>query len=119
MREDLKAAARALLSSRSVTIAALVVLTLGRGVQLRSNDEQRSHRSDLCKSFFKKPAQETADQEAQREDRLTRCKLAAVGHPNRKGAAMYADAIGRSLKPLTDTGWLKQNAPPAVATPSP
>jgi len=97
----------------------LVVLTLGR-VQLRTNDEQRSHRSDLCKSFFKKPAQETADQEAQREDRLTRCKLAAVGHPNRKGAAMYADAIGRSLKPLiTDTGWLKQNAPAAVATPSP
>ena len=97
----------------------LVVLTLGR-VQLRTNDEQRSHRSDLCKSFFKKPAQETPDQEAQREDRLTRCKLAAVGHPNRKGAAMYADAIGRSLKPLiTDTGWLKQNAPAAVATPAP
>jgi lysophospholipase L1-like esterase len=97
----------------------LVLLTLGR-VQLRTNDEQRGHRSDLCKSFFKKPAQETADQEAQREDRLTRCKLAAVGHPNRKGAAMYADAIGRSLKPLiTDTGWLKQNAPAAIATPSP
>ena len=97
----------------------LVVLTLGR-VELRANDEQRGHRSDLCKSFFRKPAQETADQEAQREDRLTRCKLAAVGHPNRKGAAMYADAIGRSLKPLiTDTGWLKQKAPAAVATPSP
>lgn len=97
----------------------LVLLTLGR-VQLRTNDEQRGHRSDLCKSFFKKPAQETAEQEGQREDRLTRCKLAAVGHPNRKGAAMYADAIGRSLKPLiTDTGWLKQNAPAAVATPSP
>ncbi|HBB94740.1 MAG TPA: hypothetical protein DC054_05060 [Blastocatellia bacterium] len=97
----------------------LVLLTLGR-VQLRTNDEQRSHRSDLCKSFFRKPSQETADQEAQREDRLTRCKLAAVGHPNRKGAAMYADAIGRSLKPLiTDTGWLKQNAPAAVASPLP
>jgi lysophospholipase L1-like esterase len=97
----------------------LVLLTLGR-VQLRTNDEERGHRSDLCKSFFRKPAQETADQEAQREDRLTRCKLAAVGHPNRKGAAMYADAIGRSLKPLiTDKGWLKQNAPAAVATPTP
>jgi len=97
----------------------LVVLTLGR-VQLRTNDEQRGHRSDLCKSFFRKPTQETADQEAERADRLTRCKLAAVAHPNRKGAAMYADAIGRSLKPLiTDTGWLKQNAPAAVATPLP
>ena len=31
---------------------------------------------------------------------------------------MYADAIGRSLKPLiTETGWLRQNAPAAVATP--
>ena len=97
----------------------LVVLTLGR-VQLRTNDEQRGHRSDLCKSFFRKPAQETADQEVQREDRLIRCKLAAVGHPNRKGAAMYADAIGRSLKPLiTDTGWLKPNAPAAIARPAP
>lgn len=98
----------------------LVVLTLARGVQLRSNDEQRGHRSDLCKSFFRKPTHETADQKAQREDRLTRCKLAAVGHPNRKGAAMYADAIGRSLKPLiTDTGWLKPNTPSPVPTPLP
>jgi len=97
----------------------LVLLTLGR-VQLRTNDERRGYRSDLCKSLFKKPAQETPEQKAKREDRLMRCKLAAVGHPNRKGAAMYADAIGRSLKPLiTDTGWLKQNAPAAVATPSP
>jgi len=97
----------------------LVVFTLGR-VQLRTNDERRGYRSDLCESFFRKPAQETPDQKTKREDRLMRCKLAAVGHPNRKGAAMYADAIGGLLKPLiTETGWLKQTAPAAVVSPLP
>jgi lysophospholipase L1-like esterase len=87
----------------------LVVLTLGR-VQLRSNDERRAYRSDLCKSFYKKLDHETPEQEATRKDRLMRCRLAAVAHPNRKGAAMYADAIGRMLKPIVDAGdWLRTN----------
>ncbi|HEX3085379.1 MAG TPA: SGNH/GDSL hydrolase family protein [Pyrinomonadaceae bacterium] len=87
----------------------LVVFTLGR-VQLRSNDERRSYRSDLCKAFFKKPAIETAEQKATREDRLMRCRLAAVAHPNRKGAVMYAEAIGKLLKPLiAGAGWLRAN----------
>jgi lysophospholipase L1-like esterase len=87
----------------------LAVFTLGR-VQLRSNDERRSYRGDLCKKYFKKPAEETPEQEASREDRLVRCRLAAVAHPNRKGAAMYADAIGNLLKPLiSEAGWLGQN----------
>jgi lysophospholipase L1-like esterase len=87
----------------------LVVLTLGR-VQLRSNDERRAYRSDVCKSFYKKADHETPEQEATRKDRLMRCRLAAVAHPNRKGAAMYADAIGRMLKPIVDAGaWLRTN----------
>ena len=87
----------------------LVVFTLGR-VQLRSNDELRGYRSDLCKTLLKKPANESPEQKANREDRLMRCRLAAVAHPNRKGAAMYADAIGRLLKPLIgEAGWLKAN----------
>ena len=37
-----------------------------------------------------------------------RCRLAAVAHPNRKGAAMYADAIGRMLGPIVASGaWLR------------
>lgn len=87
----------------------LVVFTLGR-VQLRSNDERRAYRSDLCKSFYKKPGHETPEQKATREDRLMRCRLAAVAHPNRKGAALYADAIGRMLKPIVTQGaWLRTN----------
>ena len=86
----------------------LVVFTLGR-VQLRSNDERRSYRSDLCKNALKPAPEETPEQKASREDRLMRCRLAAVGHPNRKGAAMYADAIGNLLKPLmVDAGWLRR-----------
>jgi lysophospholipase L1-like esterase len=98
----------------------LVLLTLGK-VPLRTNDERRSQRSDLCKVVFTKPANETPEEKAAREDRLLRCRLAAVGHPNRKGAAMYADAIGKLLKPLIlDTGWLKgssQMAAPATPVP--
>ena len=71
----------------------LVLLTLGK-VELRTNDERRSQRSDLCKVLLKKGENETPEQKNVREDRLLRCCLAAVGHPNRKGAAMYADAIG-------------------------
>jgi lysophospholipase L1-like esterase len=92
----------------------LVLLTLGR-VSLHTNDERQSQRSDLCKVLLKKPEQETPAEKANREDRLLRCRLAAVGHPNRKGAAMYADAIGNLLKPLiTDTGWLKRAGTIAV-----
>ena len=88
----------------------LAVFTLGR-VQLRSNDELRSYRSDLCKKSLKKPAHETPEQKAAREDRLMRCRLAAVAHPNRKGANMYADAIGKLLKPLIgEAGWLMRTA---------
>lgn len=96
----------------------LAVFTLGR-VQLRSNDELRSYRSDLCKGLLKKPARESPEEKATREDRLMRCRLAAVAHPNRKGAAMYADAIGRLLKPLMgEAGWLKANTE-AQISPSP
>src|SRR5262245_19968496 len=94
----------------------LVVLTLGK-VQLRTNDERRSQRTALCKTQFKKSENETPEQKASREDRLMRCRLAAAGHPNRKGAAMYADAIGKLLKPIiADTGWLKD--PRAIASPA-
>ena len=94
----------------------LVLLTLGK-VPLRTNDERRSQRSDLCKVEFKQPRNETSAQKAAREDRLLRCRLAAVGHPNRKGAAMYADAIGKLLKPLiVDSGWL--NGAGKIAAPA-
>jgi lysophospholipase L1-like esterase len=85
----------------------LVVMSLGR-VQLRANDERRSQRDELCKALLPPAAAESPEQTTIREDRFLRCKLAAVGHPNRKGAAMYAEAIGTLLKPLlANSGWMK------------
>ena len=86
----------------------LIAISLGH-VTLRPNDERRSPRSTLCERQFKEPPNETRDEEQSRKDRLLRCRLAAVGHPNRKGAAIYADAIGSQLKLiLRDTGWLNE-----------
>ena len=85
----------------------LVLFSLGR-VQLRANDERRNQRDELCRQLWPRPVRESPEDKMIREDRLVRCRLAAVGHPNRKGAAMYADAIGSLLKPLlASSGWVK------------
>ncbi len=92
----------------------LVLLTLGK-VQLRTNDERRHQRGELCEQLFEKPVNESPNDKAARKDRLLRCRLAAVGHPNRKGAAMYADAVGKLLRRMLDDGWLRRSA--TIATP--
>jgi lysophospholipase L1-like esterase len=85
----------------------LVIFAFGK-VSIRTNDETRRQRSASCKEAFKGPAGETKDQKRAREWRLMLCNLAAIGHPNRKGAVMYADAIGRQLTLLHDAGWLRR-----------
>jgi hypothetical protein len=97
----------------------LVVFSLGR-VQLRANDERRSQRGELCRALLAPGPSESPEEKIVREDRLLRCRLAAVGHPNRKGAAMYADAIGNQLKPLLgNSGWIKDaNAATTVTAPN-
>lgn len=96
----------------------LVIFAFGK-VSIRTNDETRSQRSTSCKEALKGPAGETKDQKRAREWRLMLCNLAAIGHPNRKGAAMYTDAIGRQLKSLLDAGWLRdtRKTAPAAAAP--
>lgn len=85
----------------------LVILTLGR-VTLKANDEKKNQRSAVCGEIFKRLPGETKDDTLAREGRLMRCRVAAIGHPNRKGAAMYAEAIGAKLKFLVnEAGWLK------------
>jgi lysophospholipase L1-like esterase len=85
----------------------LVIFTLGR-VTLKTNDEQRNQRDSSCKETFKPPAGETKEQKEARRNRIMLCRLAAIGHPNRKGAQMYADAIGRQLKTVMNSpGWLR------------
>lgn len=85
----------------------LVILTLGR-VTLKTNDEQRNQRGSSCKNTFKAAAGETKQQKKARETRIMLCRVAAVGHPNRRGAQMYADAINNQLKLLISSpGWLR------------
>ena len=85
----------------------LVILTLGR-VTLKTNDEQRNQRNTSCKETFPRPAGETKDQERARENRIMLCRLAAIGHPNREGASMYAEAINKQLKVLISSpGWIR------------
>jgi hypothetical protein len=93
----------------------LVILFLGR-VTLKTNDERRNQRRNSCKEIFKPPPHETKDQERARKNRIMLCQLAAIGHPNREGASMYAEAIGRQLKLLAgSSGWLRDNR--AIAAP--
>ena len=91
----------------------LVILTLGR-VTLKTNDEQRNQRGTSCKDTFKAPPGETKQQKAARETRIMLCRLAAIGHPNRKGAQMYAEAINTQLNlVVSGPGWLRGMAPVA------
>lgn len=85
----------------------LVVITFGK-VDLRTNDEISSVRSSVCRDFFKPVRGETADQKRVRKEQLTTCRLAAIGHPNRKGAVLYADAIREQMEMvIRNPGWLR------------
>jgi len=86
----------------------LAVLTLGR-VTLKTNDETQRQRVSSCNEHYKRPAGETSGQRGTREMRRMLCWYASLGHPNRKGSAIYADAIVGKLKPLiAETGWLRE-----------
>ncbi len=89
----------------------LAVLTLGR-VTLPTNDEQQRQRVASCNEQYKRPASETDSQKGTREMRRMLCRYASLGHPNRKGSAIYADAIVGKLKSLiAETGWLRDRRP--------
>src|SRR5260370_24807014 len=86
----------------------LAVLTLGR-VTLKTNDEKLSQHVVSCNERYQKPAKEKPKQRGEREYRRMLCRYASLGHPNRKGSAIYADAIVGKLKSLiAETGWLTE-----------
>lgn len=85
----------------------LAVFTFGK-VSLPTNDEVSSRRWSMCQDFFKKQSGETDAQKRARKDNLLVCRLAAIAHPNRKGAVMYSDAIKEQVQNLIATaGWLR------------
>ena len=94
----------------------LAVVTLGK-VNLRSNDEVRNQRASMCEEFFKRGPGETDEQKRQRKNELMVCRLAAIAHPNRKGAVQYAESIEDQLRTFIQTpGWLRMPAASAAAS---
>ncbi len=75
----------------------LLFLSLGR-TKLPTNDEVRGQRKASCDRFYKKPSSETVEQKRERKSFLVLCRYAALGHPNKKGATLYANAIVDVLK---------------------
>jgi lysophospholipase L1-like esterase len=85
----------------------LALFTLGK-VSLHANDEMGSRRWSMCEDFFRKQPGETDTQKRARKDNLMVCRLAAIAHPNRKGATMYADEIKVQVQNLiANGGWLR------------
>ena len=93
----------------------LAVATLGR-VNLRSNDEVRSQRASMCDEFFKPRPVETEGQKQTRKYELMVCRLAAIAHPNRKGAAAYAESIKEQVEVFVrNPGWLRTSVAAAAS----
>jgi hypothetical protein len=82
---------------RSPFRMALLFLSFGK-ILLPSNDEVRKKRSASCDEVYRKPPHETAEEKKERKALRLLCRYAALGHPNKKGAALYANAITDVLK---------------------
>jgi hypothetical protein len=79
----------------------LVLLSFGK-ILLPSNDEVRRQRSASCNEVFKRQANESPEQNKERQNRLLLCRYASLGHPNREGSLLYSDAIINLLKTIPD-----------------
>jgi len=77
----------------------MVLLSFGK-ILLRTNDETRKQRNASCKEFWKAvPAESTSDKKERKNQELL-CRYAALGHPNRQGAIVYAETISEQLKTI-------------------
>jgi hypothetical protein len=66
--------------------------------RIPSNDEVRRQRTASCDDVFKKQPNEKPEQKKDRKALHLSCRYAALGHPNRQGALLYADAITNILQ---------------------
>ena len=83
----------------------LVLLSLGKK-KPGTNDERRKQRNSSCDEYHKRQTSDSSDKRRAREIDRQACRYAALGHPNRKGATLYADAITSQLKSATT--WLSE-----------
>jgi lysophospholipase L1-like esterase len=75
----------------------LLMISFGK-VLLPSNDQMRGERSASCSQIYKPQPNETLEQKNKRKANKLLCRYAALGHPNKKGAVLYADTITSVLK---------------------
>lgn len=83
--------------NRSPFRMTLLFLSFGK-ILLPSNDEVRKQRTASCNELYKDQQNETAAEKKERKALRLFCRYAALGHPNKKGAVLYADAITDVLK---------------------
>jgi lysophospholipase L1-like esterase len=86
--------------NRSPFRMVLLLLSFGK-IIVPANDEVRGQRTESCDEVFKEQPNETGVQKKERKSRSMFCRYASLGHPNRKGALLYADAITNLLKTST------------------
>jgi hypothetical protein len=70
----------------------VVILSFGK-ILLPSNDEMRKQRAASCNEVYREKPNETPEQKKERKAQRLYCRYAALGHPNKKGALLYADTI--------------------------
>jgi lysophospholipase L1-like esterase len=83
--------------NRSPFRMTLLFLSFGK-IPLPSNDEVRKQRTASCNELYKDQQNETAEEKKERKALRLFCRYAALGHPNKKGAVLYANAITDVLK---------------------
>lgn len=85
----------------------ILALSLGTAAY-KPNDDMRDSRIKSCNETYKAPkgVKETEQEKNDRKNRLLICRYASLGHPNRMGALVYAEAIKGKLQWLIDkAGW--------------
>ena len=92
--------------NRSPFRMTLLLLSFGK-ILLPSDDEVRKQRTSSCNEFYKDRPNATAEEKKERKALRLFCRYAALGHPDKKGAVLYADAITDVLKSsfVTTTAW--------------
>jgi hypothetical protein len=81
----------------------LLFLSFGK-ILLSSNDEVRKQRTVSCNELYRDQPSGTTEEKKERKALRLFCRYAALGHPNKKGALLYANAITDALKsPLVAT----------------
>jgi lysophospholipase L1-like esterase len=83
--------------NRSPFRMALLFLSFGK-ILLPANDDVRKLRSVSCDELYKTPKTETSEEKRNRKALHLFCRYASLGHPNRKGALIYANSITNILK---------------------